>query len=219
MYVALYRARRLAARMEPEPKPEPCITWKKLFSEDELQAIKETPLNDSKRSAKSLLQLQENDDVVSHFVKATTPRTGGRYEIKLSPSWFEALRANKATEKPAATLQKLIDALRDKPGCANARSVHTEWHLMRVAPGASAQGMHVDQNAKSCYWTLLVPLTKDPPDSGTVFKRGKTAVCINPYRGAVAFRGNVKHYGSAHPAHAGARLFLYAAITTGENWN
>ena len=115
-----------------------------------------------------------------------------------------------------AKLRRVVEELRTQ-ACTNA---HAEWHLMRVAPGAEEQKWHADQNGKKCYWTAIVPLTRDPPGSGTEFRagRGRTLVA-NPHGGALAFRGNVPHRGTAHPATAPTRLFLYCAFTTGENWN
>ena len=65
---------------------------------------------------------------------------------------------------------------------------------------------------------VLIPLSRDPPGSGTAFKLGKNEIVVNPYGGAVVFKGNVRHRGAAHPAKV-PRIFLYAAVTTGENWN
>ena len=119
--------------------------------------------------------------------------------------------------KAFAKLQRVVEELRGQ-ACTNARA---EWHLMRVSPAAEEQKWHADQNAKKCYWTLIVPLTRDPPGSGTEFRarRDTASVVANPYGGAVAFRGNVVHRGTAHPPTASDRLFLYCAFTTGENWN
>ena len=218
MHVAYYRANAL-----PPPRPpkdDGVRTWAPgLFTSTELRALCTTPLAESKRRSRSLdelASLKHGDS--SHFVHSTIPRTGGRFEIKLRPAWCAACKANGATHTVATKLESLTASLLREGGCANARA-HVEWHLMRVDPGAAAQETHVDQNAKKCYWTLIVPLTRDPAGSGTVFDKLPGRPVLNPYGSAVAFRGNVQHHGSAHPADAAPRRFLYAAITTGENWN
>ena len=235
MHVAYGRARRLPhksflgrrqkATLQKPPHvtfgvPPGVRTWPvTLFTDAELRQLRTAVLAESSRRSTSLEDLVDVSSTYrssSHFVASTIPRTGGRFEVKLTPRWKAACAG--CLPSISAKLDALTAPLLAEGPCANA---HVEWHVMRVAPGASAQEWHVDQNAKKCYHTLIVPLTPDPPDSGTTFKtgRGTPDVTLNPYGGAGCFKGNVVHCGSAHPADARPRLFLYAAITTGENWN
>lgn len=197
--------------------PEGVRTFDRLLTARDVRALLTTPIAESSRRKRTLSSLAHEEGVFSALVRESKPRGAGRQEIKLSDAWERAcVERGGAVGAAMGKLRRVVEELRSH-ACTNARA---EWHLMRVSPGAEEQKWHADQNAKKCYWTLIVPLTRDPPGSGTEFRAGKgRTVVANPHGGALAFRGNAVHRGTSHPASAPTRLFLYSAFTTGENWN
>ena len=213
----ILRYRGSFAAPPPEMVHEGVEVFRSVFTEADIRGLRQTPLVETNRRSLSCDALLDAclRGATSHFVQSSTPRSGGRFEVKLSKRWAAAC----ARECPAmAKLAAVIESAQGRnPHCGNS---HVEWHLMRVAPRAEAQNRHVDQNAKKGYYTVIAPLTRDPPTSGTAFPRGKKKddLVLNTFGDVVVFRGNVPHYGPAH-ASSDPRIFLYAAVTTGDNWN
>ena len=113
-----------------------------------------------------------------------------------------------------------------------------DWHFMVTKPGGEDQALHIDHGGKTCYATILIPVTEDPHDAGGTFFQNRLPVydyksinegpkgyteansVLNEYRGALVFDGDIPHYGTANKAEDGhVRYFLYAAIYDGEDHN
>ena len=95
---------------------------------------------------------------------------------------------------------------------------------MMVHPGSPSQDVHIDDAASRrggnrCYYTLIVPLSSHS-SLGTHFptlnsNRGHT---FATFGGALVFDGGVEHAGLANRS-THDRIFLYAAVFTGEDKN
>lgn len=200
---------------DPEQVADGVLVFRRLLTRQDVETLRTTPLPETSRKSLSLEDLFAtlHSGRPSHFIESSTPRNGGRFEIKLSSCWADqSRRLHRGMDSLVGIAEYLKSTHR---ACAHAR---LRWHVMRVDPNAGPQQWHVDQNAKKCYWTILVPLTPDPPQSGTAFRIGRTETVLNPYLGAVCFRGNVKHRGTAHASRT-PRFFLYGSLTTNDDWN
>lgn len=209
--IAYGRSRQLAA-VSP-PLPAGVLLWPDVLTDSDIAQLRTAPLRETKRRSVSLDDLLAGRHQQSHFVASVVPRDGGRLDIRLTDSFA---RACAEQCRAMGKINGIVDQLRHRSDHCGRASV--EWHAMYVAPRSGAQSWHVDQNAKKCYWTIIVPLTRDPVGSGTTFRHHRESTTLNPHGGVVAFRGNVEHRGAPHDS-AHPRLFLYVVVTTGENWN
>lgn len=150
-------------------------------------------------------------NVVDHI-----ERPGGRHEMRLQRRWVE--KASNAIPE-FRRLNSEIERFRYKNNvCSNAA---IDWFIMNVVPNAKEQSSHIDHGHKKCYYTFIVPLTKDVDGSGTAFdfaSEKTPSLVLNPYGGMLIFKGNVYHHGTAHRSKK-PRRFLYAVLTTGCDFN
>lgn len=195
-----------------------------LFDKDALNAILSTSLNTDARRGKAeftLLELLQVAKAVpygnaSRFLNDVVPREREtRWDITLSTLWVNKMaRINVAF----AYAIDIADGVRRNMGrCPKANIV---WHAQIVHPGSSDQPLHVDdkpkRRRKGCYFTLIIPLTQDPRSGGTHFPLLNRT--FSSFGGALAFDGSVEHAGLGNRSKKD-RIFLYAAIFTGEDRN
>ena len=117
------------------------------------------------------------------------------------------------------------------------KELNIEYHLMHTESSdkSKPQELHVDAPDKKCYYTIIIPLTNDNQDvekekyTGTHFcqnfntytastKEEYTDRCVNLYRGAVIFKGDVEHYGLPNLT-GKKRIFLFIVVYTGKDPN
>lgn len=196
-----------------------------IFSHDALRALMTTSLDTGGKRGKTSFTLLEllqyaKKSCAGHainFISDVVPRHERRVDITLTSFWVESM---KNVNVAFAEATRLADGVKVHMGGAICKRAKVVWHAQIVHPGASRQDIHVDDGSKRCYYTLIVPLTSDPRAGGTYFpglddNRGRT---FSAFGGAVAFDGNIEHAGLANRS-ANDRIFLYAVILTGKDFN
>lgn len=171
----------------------------------------------------SLKEISENvyaqRNIPQSLCSGIVPRSGLRNDALLGRIWC-------TKDSEIRPFQKLNDLIKKFASChERCKNAKVDWHLMTVEPGAPCQEWHYDSYGhRGAYFTFIVPLTKDPMDSGTEFpvcvpgKRLKKTEIRNSFGSVIGFSGSQMHRGSAHKGN-NKRLFLYAALYTGADMN
>ncbi|GAB5032707.1 Hypothetical protein NocV09_01001540 [Nannochloropsis oceanica] len=138
-----------------------------------------------------------------------------RLDLRLTSSGVQCLLTPTAILGVEAIIFSLKEALQF------AGKVQWDTHLVLVLPGAPEQKFHVDSSRSWFYFTLIFPLSKDPPKAGkTEFWDKKDQPVVPVERGDVlVFDGRRKHRGSANATSRHVRVFLYIAVYSGTDWN
>lgn len=139
-----------------------------------------------------------------------------RLDLLLTPSGVKHLLPPATIQAVDAVVYGLKTALRFTTG-----NVKWDSHLVLVLPGAPEQKFHCDSSRSWFYFTLIFPLSKDPPKAGrTEFwdKADQPKVPVGP-GDILVFDGKRKHRGSANTTKNHVRVFLYIVVYTGTDWN
>jgi ectoine hydroxylase-related dioxygenase (phytanoyl-CoA dioxygenase family) len=138
-----------------------------------------------------------------------------RLDFRLTSSGVQSLLTPVAIQGVEAIVFSLKEALQFTG------KVQWDTHLVLVLPGAPEQKFHVDSSRSWFYFTLIFPLSKDPPKAGKTEFWNKTDQPVVPAeRGDVlVFDGRRKHRGSANATAKHVRVFLYIAVYSGTDWN
>lgn len=191
---------------------DPFLLFPSLLSPREVALLLQSPVR--KESGASLLDIVTSPSSNYAFLDHATERGKGRVDFALNRNW------EREASSSLTQFRKVKNVVRRIAEGKQSKSVSVQWHVMVVSPGAKEQEWHKDAPGKRVYSTFLLPLTRDPPSSGTEFKgrgRGKTEVA-NPFGGGILFDGKVAHRGTSHPGPE-ERIFLYAAIFAGSDPN
>jgi len=93
-------------------------------------------------------------------------------------------------------------------------------HVVYTFPQAPAQRSHQDYAGlnykKHCYYTVIVPLTKDPKQAGGTYFRNLGQV-VNAYGNLTAFSGDVWHHGTANEHQSHIRCFLFFVFSSAKS--
>ena len=195
-----------------------------LFDEGALDAILSTSLSTGARRGQTEFTLREllrltatvQRGNAARFIVEVVPREREtRWDVTLSTEWVNKMSLVNVAFRGAIRIAKGVRC--NMGECPNAKIV---WHAQIVHPGSPDQPLHVDdrprRRGKGCYFTLIIPLTRDPEAGGTHFPLLHRTFCS--FGGALAFDGSVEHAGLGNRS-ASDRIFLYAAIFTGEDRN
>lgn len=138
-----------------------------------------------------------------------------RLDLALSPSGVHAL----LTPPAIAAVEAIVWGL--KHALQFTGKVTWDSHLVIVLPGAPEQRFHVDSARSWFYFTLLMPLTKDPPSAGrTEFFHSEDQPPVPVGVGdCLCFDGRRRHRGQRNGARSHVRVFLYIAVYSGTDYN
>lgn len=157
----------------------------------------------------------------SKYVEAVMVRSDRgvpkKFDVVMKPAWVAGMTASC---RPFARIASRLNGQLDE--CCR----YVQWHLMVTSPRSPRQAMHCDnldvvqgQGGRACYRTVILPLTKDPPEAGgTCFRQGHGGCThlVNEYGSWLEFDGSVPHYGSANEHKTHTRIFLFAVISSVE---
>ena len=152
------------------------------------------------------------DEISSRCDSAGPPQ---RLDLRLTSSGVQSLLTPTAIQGVETIVFSLKEALQFTG------KVQWDTHLVLVLPGAPEQKFHVDSSRSWFYFTLIFPLSKDPPKAGkTEFWDKKDQPVVPVERGDVlVFDGRRQHRGSANATAKHVRVFLYIAVYSGTDWN